>query len=156
MRIAFLIGHYPAVTHTFIQREILELRRQGFEIDTFTVWRADDDQLLTAVDRDEQARTYALLLPRPSDYARCHALAALRWPGRYVRTLARALRLSAHGVRGRLLGLSWFLEAVVIHQACRSRKIRHVHAHLDGTAPAVAMLVAHLGNGGAESGPWSF
>jgi colanic acid/amylovoran biosynthesis glycosyltransferase len=155
MRIAFLIGHYPAVTHTFIQREILELRRQGFEIETFSVWRADDDQVLTAVDREEQARTYALLPPRPADYARCHALAALRWPGRYVRTLRRALRLSAHGVRGRLLGLSWFLEAVVIHSACRSRKIRHVHAHLDGTAPAVALLVAHLGNGG-QSGPWSF
>jgi glycosyltransferase involved in cell wall biosynthesis len=28
--------------------------------------------------------------------------------------------------------------------------------HLDGTAPAVGLLVAHLGNGGADAGPWSF
>ena len=64
MRIAYLIGHYPAVTHTFIQREIEQIRRQGFEIETFSVWRATEDQLLTRVDRDEHARTYHLLPPR--------------------------------------------------------------------------------------------
>ena len=45
MRIAYLIGHYPAVTHTFILREIQQLRRQGFEIETFSVRRADEQDL---------------------------------------------------------------------------------------------------------------
>src|SRR3954469_23999920 len=112
MRIAYLIGHYPAVTHTFIQREIHELRRQGFEIDTFSIWRTRQDQLLARVDRAEHARTYPLLPPRSGDYLRCHIRSALGSPRRYVQTLTRALRLSTHGLRGRLLGLSWFLEAV--------------------------------------------
>jgi len=156
MRIAYLVGRYPAVTHTFILREIQQLRRQGFEIETFSVWRASDQDLLTALDRAEHARTYALLPPRPADYLRCHLLTALRTPRRYARTLARALRLSAHGLRGRLLGLSWFLEAVVVQRRCQRRGIRHVHVHLDGTAPAVGLLVAYLGNGGPDGGPWSF
>jgi colanic acid/amylovoran biosynthesis glycosyltransferase len=156
MRIAYIIGHYPAVTHTFIQREIDELRRQGFEINTTSVWRAGEDQLLSAVDRAEHARTYALLPPQVADYVRAHAFTALRDPRRYVRTLARALRLSAHGLRERLLGLSWFLEAVVVHRRCAKAGIRHVHAHLDGTAPAVALLVSYLGNDCSEAGPWSF
>lgn len=156
MRIGYLIGHYPAVTHTFIQREIAQLRDQRFEIETFTIHRASDDQLLTGVDRAEHARTYALLPPRVADYAGCHLSCALRAPRRYAGTLARALRLSTHGLRGRLLGLSWFLEAVVVHRMCERAGIRHVHVHLDGTAPAVGLLVAHLGNGGAEPGPWSF
>ena len=58
MRIAYLIGHYPAVTHTFIQREIQQLRRQGFEIETYSIWRAREDQLLTRVDRAEHENTY--------------------------------------------------------------------------------------------------
>jgi colanic acid/amylovoran biosynthesis glycosyltransferase len=156
MRIAYLIGHYPAVTHTFILREIQQLRRQGFEIETFSVWRANEQDLLTPVDRAEDARTYALLPPRPVDYLRCHLRSALRAPREYVRTLARALCLSAHGLRERLLGLSWFLEAVVVHRSCERRGIRHVHVHLDGTAPAVGLLVAYLGNGAADRGPWSF
>ena len=32
IRIAYLVSQYPAVNHTFILREILELRRLGFEI----------------------------------------------------------------------------------------------------------------------------
>ena len=156
MRIAYLIGHYPAITHTFIHREIQQLRRQGFEIDTFSVWRAGEADLLTPADRAEDARTYALLPPRAADYLRCHLRCALRAPRDYGRTLARALRLSAHGLRGRLLGLSWFLEAVVVLRRCERRGIRHVHVHLDGTAPAVGLLVAHLGNGAADAGPWSF
>jgi glycosyltransferase involved in cell wall biosynthesis len=156
MRLAYLVGHYPAVTHTFILREIQQLRRQGFEIETFSVWRATEQDLLTSADREEYARTYALLPPRPADYVRCHVVSGLRAPRPYLRTLARALRLSAHGLRGRVLGLSWFLEAVVVQRSCERRGIRHVHAHLDGTAPAVGLLVAHLGNGGADEGPWSF
>lgn len=156
MRIAYLIGHYPAVTHTFILREIQQLRRQGFEIETFSVWRANEQDLLTPVDRAEDARTYALLPPRPLDYLRSHLHCALRAPREYVRTLARALRLSAHGLRGRVLSVSWFLEAVVVQRSCERRGIRHVHVHLDGTAPAVGLLVAYLGNGAAERGPWSF
>ena len=77
MRIAYLIGHYPAVTHTFILREIQQLRRQGFEIETFSVWRADEQDLLTPLDRAEDARTYALLPPRTVDYLRCHLRTAL-------------------------------------------------------------------------------
>ena len=156
MRIAYLVGHYPAVTHTFILREIQQLRREGFELETFSVWRAGEQDLLTPVDRAEDARTYALLPPRPVDYLRCHLQSARRAPRDYLRTLAKGLRLSAHGLRGRLLGLSWFLEAVVIQRMCERRGIRHVHVHLDGTAPAVGLLVAHLGNGGADTGAWSF
>ena len=32
MRVAYLINQYPAVSHTFIRREILALERQGVEI----------------------------------------------------------------------------------------------------------------------------
>jgi colanic acid/amylovoran biosynthesis glycosyltransferase len=156
MRIAYLIGHYPAVTHTFIQREIEQIRRHGFEIRTFSVWRATDDQLLSGVDREEHARTYPLLPPQAADYLSAHLQAVSRAPRAYVRTLGRAMWLSTHGLRGRLLGVLWFLEAVVVQCRCRAHGIRHVHVHLDGTAPALGLLVAYLGNGGADTGPWSF
>ena len=33
-RIAYLTGQYPAVSHTFILREILALRAMGFPVET--------------------------------------------------------------------------------------------------------------------------
>lgn len=57
-----------------------------------------------------------------------------------------------------MLGASWILEALLVWQACRRAGVRHVHAHLGGTAPAVALLVAALGDAvdGKGSWTWSF
>jgi glycosyltransferase involved in cell wall biosynthesis len=97
-----------------------------------------------------------LLPPRTADYLRSHAAGVLSAPGAYLRTLAKALRLSTPGARGRILGLSWFLEAVLVQRHCERRGIRHVHVHLDGTAPAVGLLVAQLGNQRDDAAGWSF
>ena len=32
MKIAYLVNHYPAISHSFIRRELLALERQGHEI----------------------------------------------------------------------------------------------------------------------------
>ena len=51
MRYAYLTSEYPAVSHTFIQREIVELRRRGLEIDTFSIRKPNQASLLTETDR---------------------------------------------------------------------------------------------------------
>lgn len=37
LRIGYLTSQYPAPSHTFIAREVAELRRRGFEVHTFSV-----------------------------------------------------------------------------------------------------------------------
>ena len=37
VRIAYMTGEYPRATDVFIQREVAELRRQGFHVETFSV-----------------------------------------------------------------------------------------------------------------------
>jgi len=61
MRIAYLASRYPAVSHTFIQREIAGLRDQGVTIDTFAIRRAQPDEVLSRADDAEARATYALL-----------------------------------------------------------------------------------------------
>ena len=36
-RVAYLVNQYPAVSHTFIRREILALERQGVTVDRFSL-----------------------------------------------------------------------------------------------------------------------
>jgi colanic acid/amylovoran biosynthesis glycosyltransferase len=156
MRIGYIASKYPAVSHTFIQREIAALRARGVEIETFSVWAAKDADLLAEGDRSERDRTYSLLPPRPPDVAAAHARALLTHPLAYARTLAAAWRLSAPGLRGRTLGALRFVEAIVLWAQCRARGVRHVHAHINGTAPFVALLATRFGNSGRASGAWSW
>ena len=44
MRVAYLVSRYPAVSHTFILREVAALRCMGAHIDTFSVRRSRMDE----------------------------------------------------------------------------------------------------------------
>jgi glycosyltransferase involved in cell wall biosynthesis len=156
MRLGYLTSKYPAVSHTFVQREIAALRALGLEIETFSVWAAEDAEVLTDDDRRERDATYALLPPNAGDVLLAHVRAGLSRPRAYARAFRQALALSAAGIRGRLLGLLWFSEAVVLWRECLRRDIRHLHVHINGTAPAVALVTTVLGNGGRPAGDWSW
>ena len=65
MRVGYLLSHYPAVSHTFVLREIYALRRLGVEVETFSIHRTPTDQLLADAGREEAVRTYAVLPGRP-------------------------------------------------------------------------------------------
>ena len=51
LRAAYIVGLYPAVSHTFIQREVAALRRRGAEVVTLSIHRAGAGDVLSAADR---------------------------------------------------------------------------------------------------------
>ena len=63
LRIAYLTGRYPAMTPTFVMGEVTELRATGVEVDTFSIWRTQPQDLLSPGDRAEAQRTTSLLPP---------------------------------------------------------------------------------------------
>jgi glycosyltransferase involved in cell wall biosynthesis len=155
LRVAYLTGRYPEISHAFIIGEVRAMRRRGVAIETFSIWRTAATQLLSHADREEYDGTYAMLPPRLGDFARAHLAAILRAPRAWTAAFAGGLRLSADGLRGRALGVLWALEAILLWHRCDRRGIRHVHVHINGTAPAVALLCARFGRA-ADGGPWGF
>jgi colanic acid/amylovoran biosynthesis glycosyltransferase len=157
MRVAYLVGRYPGITHTFILREVRALRRLGVEVHCYSIWRTAQSDLLSPVDWEEWRNTESLLPPQPWRLLRAHLRGLRRAPRAYVATLGHALALSCPGIRGRILGITWFVEALVLWDACRGRGVTHIHAHLDGTAPMVAMLAADFGShNSSDGGPASW
>jgi colanic acid/amylovoran biosynthesis glycosyltransferase len=147
MRLAYLAGRYPAVSHTFILREVRALRALGRDVTTFAIWRTAPEELLSGAEREEAASTYALLPPAAGDWAAAHLRAALTRPRRYLATLRRAVALAPSTPRGFALGILWWAEAVVLLDRCRRERIEHLHVHLNGTAPSVALLAGELSGG---------
>jgi glycosyltransferase involved in cell wall biosynthesis len=154
VRLAVICSRYPAVSHTFIQREVRALRALGSEVSTFAVRRASPGDALSAADREELAATHAIL-PAGPELAWAHLRALLRHPGAWAGTLMRALRLSPGTPRGTLWQLFYFAEAVLLWNQLRRRGIRHVHAHFADVSSDVALLATDLGNR-ADGGGWSW
>ncbi|MGZ4287817.1 MAG: glycosyltransferase family 4 protein [Solirubrobacteraceae bacterium] len=153
MRIAYLVGEYPRVSHAFIRREVEGLRDRGVGVSTFSIRAAPTGELLTAADRQAAAETWTVLPPQWGALAAAHMRASARSPLRYGSTLALALRLSSGGLRAGLWQLFYFVEAIVLWDRLRSQQIKHVHAHFANVATAVSLLVAHFGG---EGWSWSF
>ena len=155
VRVAYLVGRYPSVTHTFILRELRALDRLGLDVRRFSIWQTAEHALLTPIDREEWGKTEALLAATPGRALRAHLRALALAPRAYLTTLERALALSAAGLRRRAVAVSWFIEAMLLWDACRRGGVRHIHVHLDGTAPMVALLTVEFANAAAD-GAWSW
>jgi glycosyltransferase involved in cell wall biosynthesis len=153
VRVAYLTGRYPGISHTFIMREVRALRALGVTVDTFSVWPTDSSLLLARADREEHQATVTLLPLRPWPTARAHLGALVGHPRRYLSTARQALALRRPGLRGWVLSVTWMLESIALWAHCRGRDIRHLHVHLNGTAPAVALLLVHFANGDRADEP---
>jgi colanic acid/amylovoran biosynthesis glycosyltransferase len=151
--VAVVCSRYPAVSHAFIVREVRALREQGLAVHTFTVRRPRADELLSAEDREEHARTHALLPPRPLRFAAAHLRALCTRPLRYLGALALSLRLGTGGARSLLWRFFYFAEGVLLWDECRRRGVRHLHAHFANVGSDVSLLAAYLGGPGWS---WSF
>lgn len=150
-RVAYLVSRYPAVSHAFIQREVLALRELGVEIDTFSLRRADDADVLSPADRAERDATYSFQPVRVGRLVRDHLGALVRRPRAYASTLAHAVA-RGKGARGRLWQVFYFAEAIQLWAELRRGGIGHVHVHFANASADVALLATRFAGGDLE---WS-
>src|SRR5688572_8724367 len=101
MRIGYLVGRYPAVSHAFLEREVRALRDGGVEVETISVRTPREDELLSRRDREEADRTFYVLPIGPGPLIATHVGALARRPIRYLATLTRAIWLAPPGLRDR-------------------------------------------------------
>jgi glycosyltransferase involved in cell wall biosynthesis len=156
-RVAYIVSHYPALSHTFIQREVLALRELGTEVDVFSIHRTASTVMSNA-DVAELASTFAVLPVSLPALVSAHARAFRRSPRAYVRILRYALSCSPRGARALLWQVFYFAEAIIVWNRCRARGVRHLHAHFANVGADVAWLAAEFGQltDGPASWSWSF
>lgn len=144
-QIAYLTAQYPALSHTFILREVEALRELGFDVSTCSIRRVDPQQLRGKAEQAASASSFYVLAAarNPLTFLRAQG-AALRAPGRYFSALALAIRLRAPGLRALLYQLIYFLEATVLARHLKARGITHLHNHFANASATVAMLAAHM------------
>ena len=150
MRIAYLINQYPAISHSFIRREILALEQLGFEVMRIAI-RGWDRELADEEDHLEREHTRYVLRARTSTLLFAVARMLFERPTRLMRALGMAWHMSRLSERPLPVHLVYVAEACRIEPWLRRARVRHLHAHFGTNSAEVAMLVHVLG------GPrWSF
>lgn len=142
MKIGYLVSRYPAISHTFIRREVAELRKRGLTIETFSVRRSPRRELLTEEDRREDRKTWSVLPVEAHRLVGAHLAAAATRPGAYLKTLAEALSQRSPGARSALWSLFYFAEAVVLARELQRRNVNHLHTHFANAGGEVGFLSA--------------
>jgi glycosyltransferase involved in cell wall biosynthesis len=143
-RIAYLLHRFPAITDTFIKREIRSLQIAGTSVLVISVWKPNEHET-TAEILSEWAADTRFILPRPTlSILRTVVAAALRSPRRFFLTFRRALSTSRPGIRGAAYQFFYFLEAVLAAEELHKNAIDHVHNHIGDQSGTVTMLAASL------------
>jgi glycosyltransferase involved in cell wall biosynthesis len=144
MRVGYLVSQYPAVSHTFIRREIDALRVRGVPIETFSVRRPRAEECVSARDRAAFEETCYLLPPNPATLLLAHGTALFNRPVSYLRVLCLALRHRVPGLRALVWALFHFAEAILLAREVERRRIEHLHNHFANAGANVGLLVARF------------
>jgi colanic acid/amylovoran biosynthesis glycosyltransferase len=143
MRIAYFTNQYPAVSHTFIRREIRALEAQGMTVIRYAL-RPAPQELVDPEDRAELKQTRHILRAGATEILRCIIFALARQPFAVVNLICLAIRIGWRSDRGVLRHLAYAAEAIVLATWCRRDIIQHLHAHFGTNPAAVAMLASQL------------
>ncbi|QFS84586.1 Alpha-D-kanosaminyltransferase [Roseivivax sp. THAF40] len=145
-RVAYLTGHYPRASHTFIEREVAALRAQGHAVETCSIRRTPASDLSGPDQVAEQSRTWHVIEHAKSPArligAQLHYLR--RAPHLWAGALKLALSTSADGPRALLWQIFYFLEAAVLARHLEEQGVEHLHNHLASQSCNVALLASAL------------
>jgi colanic acid/amylovoran biosynthesis glycosyltransferase len=140
--IAYLLNHYPKVSHSFIRREIIELERQGITVHRLAL-RGWNDALVDPQDVNERQRTRYVLREGMLKLLMATLVCALARPRRFLQALRCAVSIGWRADRPLPYHLAYLAEACWLVQWLKQAGAGHVHAHF-GTNPAEVALLAHL------------
>lgn len=143
--IAYLCSEYPAISHTFIYREIESLRKAGMTVHTASIRKPSNLTVMTPAEQDEAANTLIVLSMPLLQMLGAHLHCIKKNPAGYLRMAASGLRLLTSGPKSPLKAVAYFAEAGILLQWLHRHSITHIHEHFANPTALVAILMKTYG-----------
>lgn len=141
MKIAYLINRYPAVSHSFIRREIEAIEAEGAEVFRFSVRPADSTSLPDKRDQAELAKTLVILKIGKRRILFDALKMILISPIRSLDAIRIAFTKTNWTPTSIVRRVAYFMEAATLARSMKAKSIDHLHAHF-GTNPAMVARIA--------------
>jgi colanic acid/amylovoran biosynthesis glycosyltransferase len=143
LRLTYVIGTYPVLTTTFIDREVAVLRELGVDVRLISL-RRPTDRLSPEQDALASSVHYVLPVSVGAVFSDHVSFLASR-PARYLGALLHVLSRPHPSVAARLRTVLHFGMAVHVAHLLRDRyPTDHIHAHFVDRASLVAMVIGRL------------
>ncbi len=144
--IAYLTGDYPKISHTFILREVENLRAQGLTVLTCSIRKPDIGEFKGSEELQAHGETFFVIAAarNPLRLLASQGRWLFRAPGRWFSTLRLALKTRSPGAKALLWQLFYFAEAGVLADHLHKNGVRHLHNHFGNSSCSVAMLCSSL------------
>ncbi len=143
-RLGYLVSQYPAYSHTFILREVRNLRQQGFEIHVASINPPDRlPEALTEVEREEAGAAF---------YVKSQGLkgawSSLMWAIRHqplglCRSLWFTWKLSRLDLGRLVYNHFYWIEALMVGRWMEQQGLGHLHIHFATPAATVGLIAHH-------------
>jgi colanic acid/amylovoran biosynthesis glycosyltransferase len=142
MKLAYLLSEYPTLGHTYLLREVRQLRQMGWDIQTISIRHPGNrPSPLSPVEAEELGSTWYVLGGGLFTYLKSHAVTLATRPVRYLRGLAAALRFGRLNPRQTALAIAYFVEAVCAGHRLHESGITYVHSVYSTT---VALILSRV------------
>ena len=145
MRIAYLVNCYPAVSHSFIRREIAAIEEAGGTILRFSVRSANLAALPDARDRLEYDKTTVILSQHWLRLIFGMLGKMVSSPGRFYEAIRIAFAHSTFRMSDVIRRVAYIAEASWLTTQLIENKISHLHTHFGTNSAMVARLSRKLG-----------
>jgi len=145
LSIGYLSNVFPALSETFIYREVLEIRQRGIDVRVYSIRRPDRATL----SKESMAlcdSTFYLLPVNWWALLGCHIRFLCRNPCRYLCVLYSMTAGTYSKLGDRIRGLMHFGESVVLADRMHKDSVTHIHAHYASQTTSVARAVSLLTN----------
>lgn len=143
-RLVYIIGTYPLLTTTFIDREILQLRQWGVDIQVASIRRPPPDVPLSDTQLELQKDVLYLLPVNIFILALSHLYFAFTRPRAYLGSLFYLLTRAHPGFGERIKTLLHFGEGVYAAYLLREQDFRELHAHFIDRAATLTLVIGRL------------
>lgn len=142
MKIGYFTNQYPAVSHTFIRREIRALETLGVAIVRYAL--RPGQNLVDKEDLREASDTrFVAQASWREIFIACTNIVSTN-PAGLFGILRIAWTMGQKSERGLLRHYAYVLEAIVLARWCRKDGIGHLHAHFGTNSASIAMFTSEL------------
>jgi len=144
IHLAYLVSRYPAISHTFILREINTLNKLGIDIAVASVNAPDrDDAQLTDTEKTAKNSSFYIKKAGIVGALRAHTRAITTRPIDYLKGLIFALRLDGSHLKRTLYNFFYFVEAVMVGEWMQAQQRDHLHVHFATESSNIGLILAH-------------
>lgn len=143
MRLGYFINQYPAVSHSFIRREILALEQLGLTVERFAI-RPARGGIVDPADQREAEKTRHIVATPPLQIIGAVLKQLLFDLGRSLQCLGLAWRFNVGQQKSWLKTLICLFEACLLAEWLKQQRISHLHVHFGTNSTTIALLASRM------------